>query len=179
MPARICNATRVNGEPCKARAARDEETCPHHRDSSKLGAQPKLTPELADLLVQLIKAGNYIAVAVRAAGISRSLFYRWLDRGASSARADAPYRELRDRVEHAKAEAEARNVAAIASHARDNWQAAAWLLERQYPERWGRVSVRMRDDVTPPIDEVQTTAADDPFAEVDELAEVRKRRGVG
>lgn len=174
----ICNATRVNGMPCAARAVIGEDKCVHHR-GAKPGTQPKLTAEVTERLVQLIKAGNYVAVAVRACGISRALFYQWLDRGASDAPADVEYHELRERVEHARAEAEARNVAAIASAARENWQAAAWLLERQHPERWGRVSVRVRDDATPPPDEVQISAPDDPFAEVDELAEARQRRRAG
>jgi hypothetical protein len=36
------------------------------------------------------------------------------------------------------AEAEMRDVALIAQAAKENWQAAAWRLERKYPARWGR-----------------------------------------
>jgi hypothetical protein len=52
--------------------------------------------------------------------------------------------------------------------ARGEWRARAWLLERQHPERWGR-----RDRETPPRVE---TPPDDPFAEVDQLAEQRRKR---
>ncbi len=31
-----------------------------------------------------------------------------------------------------------RDVAVIATAAKENWQAAAWRLERKFPERWGR-----------------------------------------
>lgn len=171
----ICSATRVNGEPCKAQAVTNGSTCSFHA-SDKLGCQEKLTPEVADKLVALLKAGNYVSIAARAAGISKTIFYRWLDRGASDAEEDADYRELRERVELARAEAEARNVAAIASAARDSWQAAAWLLERQYPDRWGRVSVRLREELSDETSKPDAVAVDDPFAEVDQLAERRAQR---
>lgn len=171
-----CDATKVNGERCRVSAVKGGTKCQHHR-GAKIGAQPKLTLELADRLVQLLSAGNYVAVACREVGISRTLFYQWLDRGASHAARDLEYRELRDRVEHAQAQAEARNVAAIAAAARENWQAAAWLLERMYPERWGKTSVRLREqlaeDAPPPAAPVDH---DDPFREVDELA-ARRRAG--
>jgi hypothetical protein len=41
-------------------------------------------------------------------------------------------------------------VAGIAVAARDNWQAAAWLLARRHPSRWG-----------PPSQRMPTTALDD------------------
>jgi hypothetical protein len=174
-----CNATRPNGQRCRSNAVKDDEKCARHNDGErKPGTAPKLTSELADRLVALLQAGNYVAVAAREVGISRAVFYQWIDRGASSAAVDRPYRELRERVEHAKAQAEARNVASIANAARQNWQAAAWLLERQYPDRWGRTSVRLRD--TPVEDAPQVERAvddDDPFREVDELAERRRRTG--
>jgi hypothetical protein len=171
----ICTATRANGQPCAAQAVNGGDKCSFHKDG-KIGHEPKLTPELSEKLVSLLRAGNYTAVAVRACGISRALFYQWLDRGVSDDPADAEYVVLRERVELAKAEGEARNVAAIAAAARENWQAAAWLLERQYPDRWGRSSVRMRD--TPEdAEQVERTAdPNDPFAEVDQLAEMRRRR---
>jgi hypothetical protein len=119
---------------CRSNAVKDDEKCARHNDGErKPGTAPKLTSELADRLVALLQAGNYVAVAAREVGISRAVFYQWIDRGASSAAVDRPYRELRERVEHAKAQAEARNVASIANAARQNWQAAAWLLERSTP----------------------------------------------
>jgi hypothetical protein len=172
----LCNATRSNGLPCAAQAVHDGDKCSFHKGQRHV--EPlKLTPELADKLISLLKAGNYVAVAVRAAGISRALFYKWLDRGASDAPEDAAYAELRERVERAKAEGEARNVAQIASAARENWQAAAWMLERMYPDRWGRGSVRLRDVPDEEAPQVERSAdPDDPFAEVDQLAEMRARR---
>ena len=129
-----------------------------------------LTSEVAEELVTAILAGNYLAVACRAVGVSRSTLSVWMQRGRSSAPVDAPYRELRDRIERARAQAEARHVAIVTRAAIDgNWQASAWMLEREFPDRWGRVSVRVRDDAPPPV-EIEQPDEDDPFAEVDELA---------
>jgi hypothetical protein len=47
-------------------------------------------------------------------------------------------------------------------------------LERQHPERWGRVSVRARDEAPPPAPAPASPA--DPFDEVDQLAERRRQR---
>ena len=57
-------------------------------------------------------------------------------------------------------------VVAIAKAAqRGNWHAAAWLLERRWPERWGRPTERAGRWPPPTQDE---------FAEVDELAARRR-----
>lgn len=48
------------------------------------------------------------------------------------------YTKFQDAVRKAKAWAEARDVIIITKHAEKKWQAAAWLLERKHPRRWGR-----------------------------------------
>lgn len=145
----------------------------------RLTARPSLlTPQLADELVQLLQAGNYVAVACRAVGISAKTFRDWMKRGATSAAKNAPYRELRERVDRARAQGESRHVAVVTKAAiAGSWQASAWLLEREYPERWGRVSVRVRDESAPEEPLPAASADDDPFSEVDELAERRRRIG--
>jgi hypothetical protein len=89
-------------------------------------------------------------------------------------RADGPERaESASRLERLRAaivEAtrEERLVGVIAAESRTNWRASAWLLSRMHPERWGE---RGRD--------VPFTLGDDPedpFAEVDQIAEARRRR---
>jgi hypothetical protein len=148
--------------------------CVSHLTSS--GRKSTLTPATADNIVVMLRAGNYMGVALAASGVPKQTFSDWMQRGESDADIDAPYRELRARVLQARAEGEVRNVAQIARAAATNWQAAAWMLERQFPDRWGRVSVRMRD--TPTEDDATSVVHEDPFAEVDELAEARRRREV-
>jgi hypothetical protein len=65
-----------------------------------------------------------------------------------------------------RATSEARLVALIAQAAsKGNWRAAAFILERRYPERWAR---RERPVIEPP------PVTDDPFREIDELAARRR-----
>ena len=100
-----------------------------------MGRPTKLTPEVQDRIIQALKAGNYVETAAEYAGIGKTTFYRWMEQGAKASR--GIYREFRDAVTRARAEAEARNVAIIQKAAPDDWRAAAWWLERAFPDRWG------------------------------------------
>jgi hypothetical protein len=131
-----------------------------------------LNEQIADQLVVMLRAGNFVHVACRAAGVSRQAYQVWMRRGLSSKAADAPFRELRGRIEQALDEAEVRAVTQIAKASGEDWRAAAWYLERAHPERWSRDRTAGRPD------EVLTAPADtdtDPFAEVDQLAEQRRK----
>jgi hypothetical protein len=101
------------------------------------GRKPKLTPELQQKLVSAIAAGNYIETACALVGIGTTTFYRWLELG-SGPNARSPYREFREAVKKAEAAAEAKRIQIITEAAKEDWKAAAWYLERRYPERWGR-----------------------------------------
>lgn len=101
------------------------------------GRPTKLTPQVQARIVQAIVGGNDITVAAAYAGIHRDTFYYWLERGRAAKR--GIYSDFSDAIEKAQADAETRNVALIAKAAQDGtWTAAAWWLERKYPERWGR-----------------------------------------
>ena len=161
----LCSATTAKGEPCRKHAMQGAELCAFHL--GRAGRKTALEPDVIDRLEQMLKAGNYIEIACRAVGVPTRTFADWMSRGRSAAPGDEPYRELAERVEQALAEGEVRNVAQIAAAARDNWQAAAWLLERGNPERWGRVldeaaaaAAAARGGSEPEADD----AADDPFA---------------
>jgi hypothetical protein len=105
-----------------------------------MGRPTKLTPEVQDKIVTALRAGNYQDVAANYAGIAAPTFYRWMEQGADPD-SDTIYREFREAVEKAKADSEVRDVALIDRAAADgSWQAAAWKLERKYPNRWGRVT---------------------------------------
>jgi hypothetical protein len=171
-----CSATTATGRPCRALAMQGSERCVFHQ-GSRVGRQTLLTQETADLIVVMLRAGNYVQVAARAAGISRQTFHDWMRLGRSLAPKNSAYRDLRLRCDQARAEGEARLVAQIANAAATSWQAAAWLLERQDPARWGRVSVRMRESELPalPAPVIEPEPETGAFHEVDELARVRSR----
>lgn len=98
--------------------------------------QCKLTPEVAAAICETIAAGNYIKTALAAAGVRPGTYDGWV--AYARKQPDSIYAEFVDLMEQARAQAEASNVRVIKEAAAKTWQAAAWLLERQYPERWGR-----------------------------------------
>ena len=92
-------------------------------------ARSKRTPEAAERIIRAIRLGATNRLAAAAGGINVATFYRWLD-------AD---RAFRDAVKEAEGAAALAALAAIERAAQaGTWQAAAWLLERRYPEEYGR-----------------------------------------
>jgi hypothetical protein len=130
-----CAANTKAGRRCRRAPLRGERLCAVHRGGA-VGRPPALTPEVADRIVAAVSAGAYLSVAARAAGVSRQTLHRWRARGA--AQDSGPYHELEKALERAEAEAEVRQVALIARAGQTQWRAAAWLLSRRAPERWGR-----------------------------------------
>ena len=172
-----CTQTTHQGTQCRNNCVPGFDRCVSHL--GRVGRHTLLTPELADNLLAALRAGAYLHVAARAVGIRRETLADWMRRGREG---DAPFAELLTQIEEAQAAGEVRNVATVANAARENWQAAAWLLERGYPERWGRVSTRLRLPDKPPEEQATPPPAsaltdrDDPFIEVDELARKRQKR---
>lgn len=118
-----------------------------------------LTPELQDKILEAVRAGAYVETAVKAAGVSKQTFYNWLKRGnrekkrlAKNTRArmrkrEAPYVEFVDAIQKTFAEAELRDLVLIGIAAKTQWQAAAWRLERKFPQRYAR---RERHEISGP-----------------------------
>jgi hypothetical protein len=173
LPKRRCSQTTTAGKPCRQYAMQGSDRCATHLKVA--GQKSKLTPELHRKIVDLIRVGSRPEVACVASGISRSTFYDWLDRGdpAGAKPENALYRAFHVDVEQARAIGENALVAIVQTEARQQtWQAAVWLLERMYPERWARASQRE----LPGLAEKVAAAPFDAFAEADELAEARRKR---
>jgi transposase len=128
------------------------------------GRPTKISPEIQKKIVEAITRGNYTETAAALAGISKDTFYAWLKKGARQKK--GPFKEFSDAVDRAQAEAEAMDLVRIEVAAngrptkllRDekgniifdekgkpiimersvypDWTAAAWRLERRFPERW-------------------------------------------
>lgn len=133
------------------------------------GSAPKLTEELIEKIAQAMRNGAYVETAVAYCGISKDTFYRWLRMAAKDSE-KGPYKALSYAIEKAWAEAEMKDVEAITKAVEGtpdklavdddakiitdvrglpvvaeyglppNWKAAAWRLERKFPDRWGRKS---------------------------------------
>jgi hypothetical protein len=60
------------------------------------------------------------------------------------------YREFRESIKRAEAQAEVVSVARIRQAANEGtWQAAAWYLERKHGDRWGR-NDKVRQEISGP-----------------------------
>lgn len=109
------------------------------------GRPIKLTDEVHTQIINAIRAGNYMETAAQVAGINKDTLYAWLRRGARAKQGNAENEDdylfvsFSDSVEKALAESESIALAQIVKAANDGqWQAAAWRLERRFPDKWGR-----------------------------------------
>lgn len=84
-------------------------------------------------VVAAIRAGASIGRAAAIAGVSRAAVFNWLASPAPELQAFA--------ADVAKARAEYAEVlrAKVETAGDDDWKAAAWLLERQFPDEFGKV----------------------------------------
>jgi len=102
-------------------------------------------------LLDYIRIGTPVRKAVTASGIAEKTFYNWMSRGmaererlslsmtAKSNPTEVVFLQFLQRVEQARAEAITKKVAVIAKSGNDgDWRAAAWWLERQVPEEFGK-----------------------------------------
>ena len=98
------------------------------------GRRSKYTPETVEKLTQAIRLGATYKLACDYAGISEDTFARWREQHADFA----------DIIQKAEGTAAVGWLAKIEAAASDgNWPAAAWKLERRYPEMYGRQRVEM------------------------------------
>jgi len=75
------------------------------------GRPERLTDELQEDIVQLLRAGNYIETAASAAGVSKRSLYAWMRKG--SRQKSGKYREFLHAVKKAMGEGEARIFGAL------------------------------------------------------------------
>lgn len=96
-----------------------------------------LTEERREKLLAALRAGNYRNAACAHAGLDYGTFANWM---TIAKRPDAPAElsGLRESVLKAEGESVAHLVATIKKASLEQWQAAAWLLERKHAPQWGR-----------------------------------------
>jgi hypothetical protein len=113
----------------------------------------KLTAQLEEQIVRAIRAGSFPEVAARYAGVDRSTYYRWMERGdpEGTRSADRPHRRFRRAVEQAQAADEVRDTTLVGKAAERDWRAAAWRFERRHRARWGRQAGEEGEVPEPPV----------------------------
>jgi len=96
------------------------------------GRPPKLTADVVGKILMAVRAGNYPEVAARLAGVSPATYYRW--------RKDPrpPYAAFQAALDMADAACEAMVIGNLVGLSRTCPRAAAFLLERRWPEGWAK-----------------------------------------
>ena len=91
-------------------------------------AKPKYNDQLHRAIVAAIEQGTPYRHAAAIAGISEDTLAAWRKR----------FPALSDDIKAAEGRAVAGRLARIRKAEDDHWQAAAWWLERKYPQEFGR-----------------------------------------
>lgn len=87
-------------------------------------------------LNQALSVGAYIEDACVFAGISSRQFRRWRELAENNVE---PYASRWEEIAKSESQAIVRNLFNIQNSANNgSWQASAWILERKYPDKFGR-----------------------------------------
>lgn len=107
-------------------------------------AKSKLTDELIDEFCTYIENGMSNHDAIDLCDITDTTFYRWLreadERGPKGEKPQKykMQRKLKAAIPKAAAAFKAYHVQVITRASKKNWQASAWMLERKFPDEYGR-----------------------------------------
>jgi transposase len=117
-----------------------------------------LDEEIVERLLQAIKLGAFTEHACHYAGITSATFRKWRQYAMDDIE---PYKSFWKEVNLAESEAIVRRIARIEkAGVEGSWQADAWVLERKYPDKFGRrEKVTLQADPNAPI-EVELQWAD-------------------
>jgi hypothetical protein len=106
----------------------------HHPPTTKPWGRPtKLTPERRKGFLAALEKGHPLKIAARSVGVPYDTVKDWLRR-------DADFAAAVRAIEIKSVEA---NLEFIKDARPDAWQAAAWILERQWPELYARPEVQL------------------------------------
>lgn len=105
----------------------------------------RLTKQLIEQLATYIENGNFAQDACKLADVSEAGYYKWLATGRAildgevqKTKANALTVELVEAIKHADAKFKAYHLSNINKASRTTWQASAWMLERRFPDEYGR-----------------------------------------
>ncbi len=93
----------------------------------------KLTKDGIKTALRLCRAGLPDCQIAAVLGVSKETYSRWINHPKTDNQ-----NQLRQQLKKADAEREAALVTRIMRASDDTWQAAAWLLERRYPDRYAK-----------------------------------------
>lgn len=103
-----------------------------------MGRPTDCTPERTAIIVEALRKGCYMTEAAAVAGVTLTTLNLWCRKGREGH--GEPYASFALAVKDAKSYAVTSLLSIIREHAKENWQAGAWILERRHYKQWGRKS---------------------------------------
>lgn len=121
----------------------------------KLGRPTKLTKRLKDSLFKALKDGVSYETACEFAGIWPSTFYKWISEGERDKENNfkTEFSEFSEDIKKVNATVEIDLIQQVSKD--KSWQSKAWILERRFPDKWGRkerVEGEIKHDHTHTVD---------------------------
>lgn len=152
MPAKLKPPTKSKRKPSTKSSTKTKKSEPKKKrgrpPKKKMGRPRKLTEKVKNIVVEAVRAGNYMEAAAPLAGLHKDTVYDWLKRGARAqalidqgkavAEDEMVFVDFSKEMLEAMAQSEIDDVRMIKDASREHWQAAAWRLERKYHKRWGK-----------------------------------------
>jgi len=106
----------------------------------------KLNPDVQARIVEAIDMGATYELAAQAGGVSIDSFSLWMKKGEDGK--TEPYCGFYGAIKESEGRAAVMWLKVIEKAAREGtWQAAAWKLERRYPNQYGRTVVQTEHKV--------------------------------
>lgn len=131
----------------------------------KPGAKPKLTPDVQERICATVRAAGTLREAALVCDVSERSVMSWMEKGRR--RKGRRYVQFLQAVKKAKAERVLALEATIRKSSKEEWTAAAWLLERTEPKRYAlRVRVHVEEELASAIDRLEKRLAPDVYEAV-------------
>ena len=107
------------------------------KPAKKPGRPTLLNPTRQAALLEAIEQGMPLKQAAAIAGMSYDTLNAWQKRGENES-APSEYRQFCQLLRHSQAVAMQVHLSSICDSAKRDWRAAAWMLERRFPEDFAR-----------------------------------------
>lgn len=157
-----------------------------------VGRPTEMNAEIIKEVSRLLPKTLYLETVADALGVHRTTFWRWYKRGlkefkrlaknprSKTKASESLFLDFCNAVKKGLAESELAAVSNIKRAGRKNWTASAWLLERRWPERWGKPEIdsgvilgssgRVVVEVKETVVDNRTKTSVDPAAKVESQA---------
>lgn len=108
---------------------------PPDDDGPRRGRPTKLTDALFRAFIELFLKGSFRETACRELGVGYRTFVRWMKLGRTNP--NGLYGQFRRGVLAAEARSQNRLLDRVHAAVLEDWKAAAWILERKFPDLFG------------------------------------------